>query len=242
MIVIPAIDIRAGRVVRLRQGDYNRETVYAGLPSEAAAKWEAAGAGMIHVVDLDGALRGKSVNLSVVTDIAKRVKAKIELGGGLRDEASISAALKAGAYRVVIGTGALNKDFLASCVKKFGDRIVVGIDAKDGMVRTKGWTEGSDINALDLAREIERLGVKTVIYTDIATDGMLKGPNIKALSILLDSVKMDVIASGGVSSIDDIMKLKAVGKDNLAGVIIGKALYEDTIDLKEAIKVCSQKG
>lgn len=242
MIVIPAIDIRAGRVVRLRQGDYNRETVYAGLPSEAAAKWEAAGAGMIHVVDLDGALRGKSVNLSVVTDIAKRVKAKIELGGGLRDEASISAALKAGAYRVVIGTGALNKDFLASCVKKFGDRIVVGIDAKDGMVRTKGWTESSDINALDLAREIERLGVKTVIYTDIATDGMLKGPNIKALSILLDSVKMDVIASGGVSSIDDIMKLKAVGKDNLAGVIIGKALYEDTIDLKEAIKVCSQKG
>jgi phosphoribosylformimino-5-aminoimidazole carboxamide ribotide isomerase len=235
---IPAVDIMGGKVVRLLQGDAKKVTVYSDLPVEMAGKWASYGVEFLHIVDLDGAFEGNMKNLAIVSEIAKSVPAKIELGGGIRDEAAIEKALKAGVERVVIGTKALDRSFLASIGKKFGNRIVVGIDAKQGMVCTKGWVEKTGVKAIDLVKDIENAGIKTVIYTDIAKDGMLEGPNIPALKELLSSTRIDIIASGGISNIEDIKKLKALNEERLAGVIIGKSLYEKTLDLADAVKVC----
>lgn len=238
MRVIPAIDLRGGKVVRLSQGMAERETVYSDSPVETAIKWSESGVDMIHVVDLDGAFGGELRNLTVVRDIAMAVGSKIELGGGIRDEAAIQMALDAGAAKVVIGTRALDRRFLEKIITLHGEKIVVAIDARSGMVRTKGWTSETDIRAVELARSIEAAGVKTINYTDISRDGMLEGPNIESLRELLLAVDIDVVAAGGISAMEDIRNLKALEGDGLAGVIIGKALYEGKIDLKEAIRIC----
>jgi phosphoribosylformimino-5-aminoimidazole carboxamide ribotide isomerase len=238
MIVIPAIDIRAGRVVRLTRGDVNEETVYSDSPLEVAKSWAAFGAELIHIVDLDGALEGKSVNLDIVKKIAKAVKTKIELGGGIRDEAAIQKALDTGVDKVVIGTKALDDEFLESVVGRFKDDITVAIDAYRGVVRARGWIFKTEVRAPDLAKKVESFGVKRINYTDISRDGTLEGPNIKSLERLVKSTGMDIVAAGGVSTVEDIKRLKRFEKEGLAGVIIGKALYEHTIDLKEAMRVC----
>jgi phosphoribosylformimino-5-aminoimidazole carboxamide ribotide isomerase len=241
MIVIPAIDIKGGKVVRLTQGKFTQETVYSDSPVEMARKWASYGVEMIHIVDLDGAKTGSLTNLGSVKEIAGAVKVKIELGGGMRDEESIKAALGAGVEKVVLGTKALDEQFLWNIAAKFRENLVVGIDASEGLVHTKGWVLKTNMKAVDLARKIASLGIKTINYTDISKDGMLEGPNLDSLREMLQIGGLDVIAAGGVSSIDDIKKLKVLEKDGLKGIIIGKALYEGKLDLGEAVKVCSQK-
>jgi phosphoribosylformimino-5-aminoimidazole carboxamide ribotide isomerase len=237
MKVIPAIDIKGGKVVRLAQGSADRETVYPLSPIDYARKWESYGVDLIHVVDLDGALEGKSGNLGIVKEIAHSVKAKIELGGGMRDEEAVKAALDAGVDRVVIGTKALNENFLEKVVRIFNGKIIVGIDAMDGIVRTKGWVFATGMKAIDLVHKVEEMGVNTVNYTDISTDGMLEGPNIGALKDIVCNCDLDVIAAGGVSGLEDLKKLKKLEPLGLKGVIIGKALYENRIELSEAIAI-----
>ena len=241
MILIPAIDIKGGKVVRLTQGKFSQETVYSDSPVEMALKWASFGVGMIHIVDLDGAKAGSPKNLGIVKKIAQSVGVKIELGGGIRDEESVKAALDAGVAKVVLGTKALDEQFLWNIAAKFRDNLVVGIDASDGFVHTKGWVFKTDMKATDLARRIASLGIRTINYTDISKDGMLEGPNIDSLREMLMIGGLDIVAAGGVSNIGDIRKLKALEKDGLTGVIVGKALYEGKIDLAEAVGVCSQK-
>lgn len=240
MIAIPAIDIRGGRVVRLSQGKFSDETVYRGSPVEMAKRWEAAGAGMIHIVDLDGAAEGRPVNLDVVGKIASSVKSAIELGGGIRDADSVRRAVDAGVSKVVIGTRALDARFLSDIVKEFSGIIVAGIDAREGLVRTKGWTVGTSEKAVDLARRVESAGVRTVNYTDISRDGMLGGPSIDSVRELLDKTGLEIVLAGGISSLDDIKRLKEIPGRGIKGVIIGKALYEGRLELSEAIKVCGE--
>lgn len=238
MIVIPAIDIRLGKVVRLRQGKFSAETVYSDSPVETAKRWEAAGAGMIHIVDLDGAAEGRPKNLDLVRSISGAVKCGIELGGGIRDEESVQKAIDAGASKVVIGTRALDEKFLGRVAKRFGAGIVIGIDASEGLVCTKGWVVTTKVRAIDLARQVESSGISTINYTDVSRDGMLAGPNIDSVAELLEATKLEVVLSGGISSINDLKRLKMLPGRGLKGVIIGKALYEGRVDLKEAIEEC----
>jgi len=238
VIVIPAIDIRGSKVVRLAQGKAEYETVYFDSPLEVAGMWAAQGADLIHVVDLDGAIFGEPKNLESVREIIDNINVKIELGGGIRDEETVRGLINAGIEKVVIGTGALEEDFISKVSKRFGNRIVVGIDARDGMVLTRGWLFKTEMKAVDLAGKMADLGIKTINYTDISRDGMLKGPNINGLKKILKVKGMDIIASGGVSTIEDVERLKALEGEGLKGMIIGKALYEKTVDLREAIEVC----
>jgi phosphoribosylformimino-5-aminoimidazole carboxamide ribotide isomerase len=240
MIVIPAIDIRGGKVVRLSQGRFSAETVYSDSPVETAKAWEASGAGMIHVVDLDGAEEGNPKNLDIVRKIKSAVRSEIEFGGGIRDEASVQKAVDAGVSKVVIGTMAMDASFLKSALQKFKDNLVVGIDAYRGFVCTEGWAVVTKVAASSLARRVESLGVMTINYTDISRDGMLEGPNIESVAELLKATGLDIVLAGGVSGIDDIKRLKSIPGRGLKGVIIGKALYEGRIDLKEAIKTCEE--
>lgn len=241
MKVIPAIDIKGGKVVRLKQGKAEYETVYSDSPVEIAVSWAGMGASLIHVVDLDGALEGRLKNLAIVKEIAKYAGANIELGGGIRDEETIREVLDAGVSKVVVGTRALEENFIKDIAAKFGDKIVAGIDAKDGIVYAKGWLSKTKIKAVDLVKKMADSGIGTINYTDISRDGMMAGPNIKSLMDILEVSHIDIVASGGVSTIDDVKRLKEMEVYGLSGMIIGKALYERTIDLKEAIKICSQK-
>lgn len=241
MKVIPAIDIRGGKVVRLIQGAVGLETIYSDAPLEIAKEWASFGVDVIHIVDLDGAMEGSLKNLDIVKAIVKNVKPKIELGGGIRDEATIKTVLEMGVEKVVIGTKALDEKFLERVRDEFKERIVVSIDASRGIVHTKGWAFVTKVKAIDLAKKVEEIGIKRINYTDISKDGTLEGPNIKSLRELLKATNVEVVASGGVSTIDDVKALRALEKDGLIGIIIGKALYENTIDLKEAMKICSQK-
>ena len=242
MIVIPAVDIKGGKVVRLTQGLADRQTVYSESPVEMAEKWASFGVELIHVVDLDGALQGELKNLRIVQDIVGAVKPKIELGGGIRDLQTIERVLDAGVQKVCVGTKALDRRFLAAISKSdFREMVVVSIDAKDGFVHTKGWVEKTDIKATELVKEVADFGIATVNYTDISKDGMLEGPNIDSLKELLKLSKVNIIAAGGVTTVEDVKKLKSLGKNGLKGIIIGKALYEKRIDLAEAIEICSQK-
>lgn len=241
MNIIPAIDIRGGKVVRLIQGAVELETVYSEAPLEIAEKWASFGVELIHVVDLDGALQGELKNLDIIKTIVKNIRPKVELGGGIRDEATIKRILDMGVDKAVIGTKALDEKFLDKIKTEFRDRIVVAIDASRGIVHTKGWVFVTKVKAIDLARKVEALGIKRINYTDISKDGTLQGPNIKSLKEILKATDIEIVASGGIATMDDVRELKALEKDGLAGVIIGKALYENTIDLKEALKVCSQK-
>ena len=241
MIVIPAIDIRGGKVVRLAQGRADLETVYSHSPIEGALRWASAGAELIHVVDLDGALTGNLKNLDIVERMVRQVKVKIELGGGIRDEGGIRDALDAGIDKVVIGTKALDKQFLKDISGLFKDNIIIGVDARAGYVYTNGWLSETKILAVELIKRIAEFGLKTVNYTDISKDGMLEGPNMDSLKSILKVARVDIIISGGISTIEDVKNMKVLEKDGLKGMIIGKALYEDMIDLKEAISICSQK-
>lgn len=236
MRLYPAIDMIDGKCVRLVQGDYSQKTTFAKDPLEVAFKWQEQGGDLIHLVDLDGARSGDMPNFEIITKIAKELTVPIEIGGGIRDMKAVEKYLENGVYRVILGTAAIkNPDFVKEAVKEYGKRIVVGIDAKDGMAAVSGWEEVSRVSALSLAKRMEQMGVSTIIYTDIATDGMLKGPNVAAMKEMTEYVSMDVVASGGVTSIEDLGKLKSVGVE---GAIIGKALYTGHIDLKDAVDFC----
>lgn len=235
MLIIPAIDIKNGKCVRLTQGKMDAETVYSENPLEVAKRWEENGARLIHLVDLDGAIEGTPKNQDIIKKIAGSIKIPVEIGGGIRDLKVIRDYLGTKTVqRVIIGTIAQeNPAFTEKACKLFPGRIAVGIDAKDGIVATRGWAKVTQERAIDMAKRLEGLGVSCIIYTDIARDGMLTGPNVKATKEMAHAVNIPVIASGGMSSVKDIESFKGV---NLEGIIIGKALYTGDIDLKEAIE------
>jgi phosphoribosylformimino-5-aminoimidazole carboxamide ribotide isomerase len=229
----PAIDIRGGKCVRLKQGDYQRETIFADEPAAMARIWVEQGAKCLHLVDLDGAREGRSVNVSTVREIVKASGVPCELGGGIRDEATIRTLLDLDLSRLVIGTLALKRpDWFREQCRKFPGRLVLGIDARNGMVATEGWLETSSTSAIELARQFSGEPIAAVVYTDIATDGMLAGPNVDAMAEMQRAVEWPVVASGGVTTKDDVARLAAAG---LAGCIIGRALYEGTVTLADAI-------
>ncbi len=234
MIIYPAIDLKDGKCVRLYKGDYDQVTVYNDNPLEVAQSFADAGAEFIHLVDLDGARDGESKNKEIIFEIAKKMPVPVQTGGGIRSLETIRDYLFHGVQRVILGTAAVqNPEFLELAVEAFGDKIVVGIDAKDGFVAYSGWEKLSSSRAVDFAKEVEAIGVKTIVYTDIATDGTLQGPNLKEMTEMAREVGMSVIASGGVSCLQDITQLKKTG---VTGVIVGKAIYTGNVDLKEAIK------
>ncbi|MGM8212522.1 1-(5-phosphoribosyl)-5-[(5-phosphoribosylamino)methylideneamino]imidazole-4-carboxamide isomerase [Virgibacillus sp. W0430] len=227
MIIFPAIDIRNGKCVRLIQGDYNQEKVYNDSPVDTAKMWEQKGAEYIHIVDLDGAKTGDSINKSIIINIAKETGIPIQVGGGIRSMDSIDAYLENGVERVIIGTAAIqNKAFLREAVQKHGEKVAVSIDARDGYVATDGWTDTSTVKALDLIKELEDIGVQTIVYTDILKDGMLQGPNLTEQRLINEATSMNVIASGGVATTKDVANLQEL---NMYGTIIGKALYDGKI-------------
>ncbi|MBC8791894.1 MAG: 1-(5-phosphoribosyl)-5-((5-phosphoribosylamino)methylideneamino)imidazole-4-carboxamide isomerase [Tagaea sp. CACIAM 22H2] len=236
MILFPAIDLKGGKCVRLYKGDMAQATVFNDSPGDQATQFVAAGARWIHVVDLDGAFAGKSVNADAVRAILKNANVPVQLGGGIRDDDAIAAWLDAGVTRVILGTIALkDPDFVKRACKTFPGKIVVGIDARGGHVAVQGWAETSDMKAVDLARKFEDSGVAAIVYTDIDRDGALQGPNVDATVAMAKAVSIPVIASGGVSSLDDLAVLKRHAKDGIAGVISGRALYDGRIDLRAAI-------
>ena len=237
MIIYPAIDLRAGKAVRLVEGDFDRETVFDADPVEAARRWQDAGAEWIHLVDLDGARDGVRANVEVIGRIRAAVTTRLQLGGGMRDLASLTGAHHAGIDRMVIGSAAVsNPEFVPTAVAEFGDAIAVGIDARNGQVATQGWIEQTTISALDLARTVADQGVRHIIFTDIARDGRLQGPNLDALRELIAATPVRIIASGGVSTLDDVAAIRAVGAD---GAIIGAALYHRHIALADALQVAA---
>jgi phosphoribosylformimino-5-aminoimidazole carboxamide ribotide isomerase len=236
VIVIPAIDLKDGKCVRLLQGKKEEVTVYSDDPASMAEHWVDLGARMLHVVDLDGAFSGEQKNIEKIQDIRKRIHVPMQLGGGIRDMESITRLLEMGVDRVIIGTSAAkNPEIVQEAAQKYPGQVLVGIDAKDGMVAVKGWVEVTEWGALDFAEKMEVHGAAGIIYTDISRDGMLTGPNVEAMSKMVKRVKIPVIASGGVSDLDDIKSLMQI-KD-LWGVITGKALYSGSLDLKQAIEV-----
>jgi len=238
MLVIPAIDLKEGRCVRLIQGREDREIVFSLSPSSVAKAWEQAGAELIHVVDLDGAFKGKPMNRDAIREIVDAVKVPIQLGGGIRDLKTIENCLASGVSRVVLGTVAINDPGLVEeACTKFPGRILVAIDAKDGMVAVKGWVEDSKVTSSELAKRFEKVGVASIVFTDIKRDGMLVGPNIRAAKKLAESVSIPVIISGGVSSLNDILEIIPLEAVGVRGMIIGRALYDQSIDLREAINL-----
>jgi phosphoribosylformimino-5-aminoimidazole carboxamide ribotide isomerase len=236
MIVIPAIDLKEGRCVRLEQGLMDKDTVFNDDPAAQALEWQRQGAELLHIVDLDGAFAGEPRNRSAIEAILGAISIPAQLGGGIRDLATIEAYLALGLSRVIIGTAAQrNPDLVKDACSRFPGRIVVGIDAKNGMVAVQGWAEVTDCTARDLARKFEGFGVAAIIYTDISRDGMLQGPNLDATRALAEAVAIPVIASGGVSRLEDIKNLMAIEKSGVTGVITGKAVYTGAIKLAEAI-------
>lgn len=234
MIIFPAIDIKDKRCVRLKQGRFDEATIYSKEPLTVAKQWEKQGAKYLHVVDLDGAKDGKSRNLSTIKDIVNGINIPVQLGGGIRERETVDMLLDLGIDRVILGTLAVkNKKLLRELVKQYKEKIVVSIDAKDGLVATNGWLNISQIKSIDLIKELENIGVKTIVYTDISKDGMMEGPNFKIYKDLMNNCSLNIIASGGVSSEGDLKKLRDIG---LYGCIIGKALYSGVVDLKEVIE------
>ena len=234
----PAIDIKDGKFIRLKQGRLDEVTVYGDNPVEIAKKFSEAGAKWIHVVDIDGAFRGKSINQKVILDIKKNSKTKIQVGGGIRSKESASFYLNNGIDRVVLGTIALeNPKIIEQLCENYPGRIAVGIDAKKGMVATEGWSKTSTIEVGKLSKLYENIGVSCVIFTDIEKDGLMEGVSLNQLKNLLKNTKLNVIASGGVSSLDDLKKLKSLEKKNLIGVISGKAIYENKFSVNKAVEI-----
>jgi phosphoribosylformimino-5-aminoimidazole carboxamide ribotide isomerase len=236
MIVIPAIDLKEGKCVRLEQGLMDKNTVFNDNPAAQARAWQDQGAEMLHIVDLDGAFAGEPKNRAAIEAIVGAITIPSQLGGGIRDIETIEAYLSLGLSRVIIGTAAQrNPELVREACARFPGRIVVGIDAKNGMVAVQGWAEVTDITAVDLAKKFEGFGVSAIIHTDIARDGMLQGPNLEATRALAEAVSIPIIASGGVSSLQDIRNLMAIESSGVNGVITGKAVYTGAIRLAEAV-------
>lgn len=234
MRIYPAIDIKDGQCVRLFKGQFSDVTVYGNSPAEMAKKWEAQGGEYIHVVDLDGALKGHGVNAEKIKEICRSVNVPVQTGGGIRTMEDIESKLACGIDRVIIGTKAVaDSEFVKRAVDKYGRKIVIGIDAKDGMAAVEGWEKTSNFTAVEFAKKMVSIGVGTIIYTDIATDGTLAGPNVSAMAEMAGAVNADIIASGGVGSLEHIKSLVPAGVE---GVIVGKALYTDKVNLTEAIR------
>ena len=238
MEIWPAIDLLGGKCVRLQQGDYDRKTVFSDIPSEMAQQWVSQSADRLHLVDLDGARDGEWINEQVVRDIVSSVAVPCQLGGGVRDEQTISRMLNAGLSRLVVGTQAIKRpDWFRSMCEKYPHKLALGIDAKGGLVATDGWLEVSEVTAIDLARQFVDVPIDAIIYTDIAKDGMLQGPNFEAMQQMSDAVDISVIASGGVTTADDVSQLTDAG---LAGCIIGRSLYEGQLELAEALEAAAR--
>jgi phosphoribosylformimino-5-aminoimidazole carboxamide ribotide isomerase len=236
MIVIPAIDLKDGRCVRLEQGLMERDTIFCDSPAEQAEEWQRQGAEMLHIVDLDGAFAGEPKNRTSIEEIVRSITIPTQLGGGIRDLGTIEAYLSLGIGRVILGTAAQrNPELVKEACARFPGRIVVGIDAKNGMVAVQGWAEVTDIRAVEMARRFEGFGVSAIIYTDISRDGMLSGPNLDATRELAEAITIPVIASGGVSRLSDIENLMAIEASGVIGVITGKAIYTGAISLAEAV-------
>ena len=243
MRIIPAIDLIGGETVRLLQGEYDRMLNYEISPQNAALKWESMGAELIHIVDLDGAKKGNPENLSVVREIVKALKIPVELGGGFRTGENISEALNAGVWRVIIGSRAFeDMDFARRVAKEFGARVIFSMDIKALKPSVRGWKKTLNLEISDILSFFASLGVKEIIYTDIERDGMLSGPNIDNLKRILSETDIKIISAGGVKTIEDILALKEMEDIGISGVIIGRALYEGTIDLKEAISVSKKNN
>jgi phosphoribosylformimino-5-aminoimidazole carboxamide ribotide isomerase len=240
MLIIPAIDLKDGRCVRLFQGEMDKETVYFENPVDAAKHWVSEGATFIHIVDLNGAVEGRPVHTEQVAAICKQPGLAVELGGGLRSIEAVEAALELGVSRVVIGTAAYdNADFVRALCKKFPGKVVIGIDARQGKVAVKGWVETTAMDAVELARRCEGDGASRIIYTDISRDGTREGVNLDETLKIARAVKIPIIASGGVATLDDMRKLIPLEKDGVEGVIVGRALYARTITLKDALRAVS---
>ena len=234
MQIYPAIDLKNGQCVRLRQGKFEDATIYGDDPVERAGMWAEAGATYIHVVDLDGARTGTGINIGAIKNIVENFNIPVQTGGGIRSMRDIEARIDAGGSRVIIGTAAVNNpDLVKEAVKAYGDRIAVGIDASRGMVATDGWEKVSGVSALELCLKMKDFGVKTIVYTDISKDGMMSGPNTDATKELIDSTGINIIASGGVTTMSDLENVSSIGAQ---GVIIGKALYQGALNLREVIK------
>ena len=242
MIIYPAIDIRGGRCVRLTEGRFDAETVFADDPAEMALKWAGLGAEFLHLVDLDGALAGEGKDVSVIERILQSVSIPVQLGGGIRNLETIEKLLELGVTRLILGSAAVkNPELVAEACKKYPGHITVGIDAKNGEVAIEGWGQGSGVAATELAKKMASFGVETIIYTDISRDGMLSGVNVEATAALARACGVPIIASGGVASLDDIRRVKAVEGDGVQGCIIGKAIYTGAVDLKEALAVAKEE-
>ena len=234
MIILPAIDIKDGKCVRLLKGDFNEVTSYSRLPIDQANLFFKYGFKNIHIVDLDGALLGKSKNTDTIKEIVKNVKLKVQLGGGIRNIDSINSWLEVGVDKIVMGTAVVeNIGLLKNACKKFKNRIAISLDTRDGFIALSGWTKQTNISALDFIREIENFGVSRIIYTDINRDGTKKGPNIKDTIELSNKTKVPLIVSGGISSIDDIKKIKSFNNPNIEGVIVGKSIYDGDIKIND---------
>ena len=239
MILIPAIDIKSGRCVRLRQGDFSEETVFSNDPLAVAKKWIDQGAKRLHVVDLDGAVNGKPVNKNTITDIAKEFPdVSIQVGGGVRDEQTIESYLDIGVEFVIVGTRAVNEpQFVKNLCQKYKGHIMVGLDAKNGKIAIDGWSTFSKHDVVDFAKEFDDSGVVAIIYTDIARDGMLSGTNVEATAKLATAVATPIIASGGIRDLEDIRNLLSIGESIISGAITGRAIYEGTLQFEEANKL-----
>ncbi len=236
MIIFPAIDIKDNKCVRLLQGDFNKVNTYGNDPSAIAKKWEDKGSKFIHVVSLNGARGEGNVNDRSIKRILDTVNIPIQIGGGIRDKNRVKELLDLGVNRVIVGSMAVkNKELLKDLIKEYKEKIVVSIDAKDGKVAIEGWEEISNIDSLQLCKELEEMGVKTIVYTDISKDGMMIGPNFDIYDKISKETSLDIIASGGITTIEDVKKLSSI---NLYGSIIGKALYENKIELKEVLSLC----
>lgn len=240
MVIYPAVDIKDGKCVRLVRGDMERATVYYSDPSQAASVLEREGARFLHVVDLNGAFKGVPCNVSVIKSIVEQANVPVQLGGGIRDLDTLQGILKLGVKRVVLGTAALkDRRFLLEALERYPSRIVVGIDAVDGFVAVEGWKQVSKVKALDFAREMEALGVKRVIFTNVSRDGMLEGPDLYGTRGLIEGTGLEVIASGGIRNIQDLIELKKAGA---AGAVVGRALYAGSLSLREAMKALKEES
>lgn len=241
MIIYPAIDIRGGRCVRLTEGRFDAETVFADDPAEMALKWAGMGAEFLHLVDLDGALAGEGKNVPVIERILQSVNIPVQLGGGIRNLETIEKLLSLGVNRLILGSAAVkNPQLVEEACKKYPGHIAVGIDAKNGEVAIEGWGQGSGVAATELAKKMAAYGVETIIYTDISRDGMLSGVNVEATAALARACGVPIIASGGVASLEDIRRVKAVESDGVQGCIIGKAIYTGAVDLKAALDLAKE--
>lgn len=242
MIIYPAIDIRGGRCVRLTEGRFDAETVFADDPAEMALKWAACGAEWLHLVDLDGALAGEGKNLPVIERILQSVKLPVQLGGGIRNMQAIDKLLAMGVQRVILGSAAVkNPQLVKDACRQYPGHIAVGIDAKNGDVAIEGWGQGSGVAAVELAKKMAAYGVDKIIFTDISRDGMLSGVNAEATAALARACGVEIIASGGVASLEDIRRVKAVEADGVTGCIIGKAIYTGAVDLREALALAKEE-